>query len=192
MEEEQHQQGARKRQRICDVGGAGDCGFLSIIASLVNHAAPPRLWTNEVRAMRDLLGCYWKLKEPPKATDEIIQASLEPDPEFPQEDVSQAGVFMQDRDIILLLHLMDLDEIVVGEQTFVQDKTWGEAIREVLAGILVEFWAEAWVLKGKKKANIHHSRLHFRAVIRTSSPAPLSPPPSPITIKRSNNSSYYY
>jgi hypothetical protein len=87
---------------------------------------------------------------------------------FPQEDVTKQGVFMQDRDIILLLHLMDLEAIEVGEQRFVQDRTWGEALRMVLKEPLIAFWEKAWALKATtgKTAHIHHSRLHFKAILK--------------------------
>lgn len=174
QEEEEPTPPTTTEQVACDVGGNGDCGFLSIIASLLNCYLPAGYWIEEVQAMRDLIGSYWKLVDPPKSQDDAILGSLEPDPMFPQEDITRAGVFMQDKDIIILLHLMDLEEIRVGEQRFVQDKTWGEALRKALDGPLREFWKKAWALKLTKRAHIQHSRLHFKAMVtKTSEPVTL-------------------
>lgn len=157
---------------VLDAGGRGDCGFLSIIASLVNHVFPASFWEEEVRAMRDLIGCYWRLENPPKSQEGVIQGCIEPDPMFPQEDVTKPGVFMQDKDIILLVHLMDLEEITVGEQRFLQDKPWGRALRVALRGPLETFWEKAWALVGTthRAVHIYHSDLHFKAIISTTYP----------------------
>ena len=183
-------------ERVVDAGGWGDCGFLSIIASLINQAAPPALWEDEVRAMRELLGAFWDLKDPP-ALDPLLEgeslllASLQPDPSFPREDIRGRGVFMQDRDILLLVYLLDLEWVRVGDQIFTQQVPgWGLQVRERLKGPLGEFWETCWALKGKRRAHLYHKDLHFKAVL-VGSPKKeiLSPRPPPL---QRQQGSYYY
>jgi hypothetical protein len=151
-------------ESVVDCGAGGDCGFLSIIASLINQAAPPLLWEDEVQAMRELIGSYWDLKDPPTPLDPFL--NIEQDPMFPKEDIRGRGVYMQDRDLIFLIHLMDLKGVRVNDQLFTQDVVWGSLIRERLHTHVLEFWGVAWALKNTKKiVHLYHNDLHFMAFL---------------------------
>lgn len=155
-----------------DCGGRGDCGFLSIIAGLINQAAPPLLWADEVQGMRELIGSYWDLKDPPAPLDPFL--NIEQDPMFPKQDIRERGVYMQDRDLIVLIHLMDLKGGVrVNDQLFTQDIEWGVKIREILSHEIEVFWDVAWALRSSTvKDNppiiihLYHDNLHFMAYLQ--------------------------
>jgi hypothetical protein len=152
-------------EKVVDCGAGGDCGFLSLIASLINKAAPPLLWEGEVQAMRELIGSYWDLKDPPTPLDPFL--NIEQDPMFPKEDIRGEGVYMQDKDLIVLIHLMDLPGVRVNEQLFTRDREWGVKVRERLHTEINKFWGVAWALKNNcnKIAHLYHNHLHFMAFL---------------------------
>lgn len=157
---------------IVECGGEGDCGFLSLITSLKGERGNYR---EEVSSLRDLLGKFYDKNIPPPEGDgsefEIQKSYQEPDLYLPDEDVSQQGVYMQDKDINALVHLLDLEEVVVKvgdhEQKFTQLKEYGKIIRSHFPLIDTKY-------KGKK-AKILQLPGHFKAFLLPRS-LPSEPP----------------
>jgi hypothetical protein len=157
-----------------DTGGNGDCGFLSLLTALTHDL---KLYKEEVKLLRNLLGKFYdkdiSLPEEGKGTEayELQESFKEKDIYLPDEDVSGEGVFMQDRDINALVHILDLDEVIVvvgdHEQKFTQYKEFGEKVRKVMKNDLIFFYSQCPILVGKKQAKLKHipEEVHFKAYI---------------------------